>query len=253
MIARDIRAHHQTKAKAPPVLGGSLVWMGWPELDQVGQVHNSRELKQSWQRRGWREQNSCWCSQSFDAWRSHGSWLSKNARVHNTSKFNVKEVELDSIRYQKVKHKFRGSSPLPPEIQSRVQEILSDRREPTSDEFLPYQYQGQTAINDRPPFCTSPCATRGGAPFDDEHDEKHHKLAARQISIQAVALECKCCILVSVGAAIFVKVGVNWGKTDQRCLLSFNRRKPDPDNCEDCNKRQPTDLHLWLNECFQWK
>eukprot|EP00956_Cyclotella_meneghiniana_P034650 scaffold107175_cov44-Cyclotella_meneghiniana.AAC.1 len=44
----------------------------------------------------------------------------------------------------------RGSSPLPPEIQSRVQEILSDRREPTSDEFLPYQ--GQTAINNRPPF-----------------------------------------------------------------------------------------------------
>eukprot|EP00956_Cyclotella_meneghiniana_P003084 scaffold3769_cov57-Cyclotella_meneghiniana.AAC.7 len=46
-------------------------------------------------------------------------------------------------------------------------------------------------------------STRGGAPFDDEHDERHRKLAAHQISIQAVALECKRCVLVSdVGVAV---------------------------------------------------
>ena len=55
---------------------------------------------------------------------------------------------------------------------------------------------------------------RGGALVDDEHDEKHHKLTTHQISVQVVALECKCCVLVSDRVAVFVKIGVNWGQTD---------------------------------------
>ena len=68
------------------------------------------------------------------------------------------------------------------------------------------------------------------AQVDGENNEDDHELTSHQVTVEVVSGVAEQGVLVSNWVRLLVQFAVNWGKTDERSLGSFDHRQPNDGN-----------------------
>jgi len=94
---------------------------------------------------------------------------------------------------------------------------------------------------------------RGSAKTDGEVDEDNHELTSHEVSVEVVSLVGPSGDLVGDRVRFAVEFAVDWGKTDQGALSSFNHGHPDDENPQEDTGKGGVDIagQLGVSSCDQ--